>query len=238
MTSCHAEHSDRSTHPTTPHREDGLTQQLRAAVASAQISQGAPLGSSAPSSAYPASALSSGHVVSGPRRSESTGTSVSPVSTFSSGHLPGLDASPDLGHNPVPLFDTMPSGYSTDLPSPDVLLHLCVSLRSSNLVLMLLHSEYRAFFNVKYSPTHSSIGLLSSPGYNCLHSTRNTRQMRFFMRSAQTPHFMGRRQARVHPAAPAALERCMRDCAWPRPWKMQAWEDGCSRPYRVRANPV
>ncbi|KAF8607219.1 hypothetical protein BDV93DRAFT_552958 [Ceratobasidium sp. AG-I] len=127
------EHADRSSHPTSPHREDGLTKQLRAAVASAQISQGvqlpAALGSSAPSSAYPASALSSGHVVlsSGPRRSESLGTSVSPVSTFSSGHLPGLDASPDLGHDTGPLFDTMPSGYSTDLPSPDVLHHLVQS---------------------------------------------------------------------------------------------------------------
>ena len=63
---------------------------------------------------------------SGAHRSDSVGASVSPISTFSTGPMPGLEQSPELGQNSVPLFDAMPSGYSTDLPSPEVLLHLYV----------------------------------------------------------------------------------------------------------------
>ncbi|KAG8736437.1 hypothetical protein FRC10_009319 [Ceratobasidium sp. 414] len=107
-------------HPSSPH-EDGATKQLRAAVEATKLSS-PPAQMPSGSTNYSQAGVGSGSRHSG-YRSDSAGTSVSPVSTFSNG-MPGIEASPELGHNTAPLFDAMPSGYSTDLPSPEILLHL------------------------------------------------------------------------------------------------------------------
>ncbi|GAB1520425.1 hypothetical protein RhiTH_003500 [Rhizoctonia solani] len=116
----HHDHHDRSGHG-SPHHEDG-TQHIRAGVAATTIS---PRNQhSHHTQAFHSSGLSTSVGSSGPHRSDSVGASVSPISPFSSGPMPGMEHSPELGQNSVPLFDTIPSGYSTDLPSPEILLHL------------------------------------------------------------------------------------------------------------------
>ncbi|KAG9082380.1 hypothetical protein FS749_006882 [Ceratobasidium sp. UAMH 11750] len=94
---------------------------LRAAVAATKLSS-PPAQMPSGSTNYSQTGIASASHHSG-HRSDSVGTSVSPVSTFSNG-MPGIETSPELGHNSAPLFDAMPSGYSTDLPSPEILLHL------------------------------------------------------------------------------------------------------------------
>ncbi|KAF8667467.1 Fungal specific transcription factor domain [Rhizoctonia solani] len=117
-----AQHSDSHHHGHgSPHHEDG-TQHIRAGVAATTIS---PRNQhSHHTQAFHSSGLSTSVGSSGPHRSDSVGASVSPISPFSSGPMPGMEHSPELGQNSVPLFDTIPSGYSTDLPSPEILLHL------------------------------------------------------------------------------------------------------------------
>ncbi|KAB5589431.1 SNF2 family DNA-dependent ATPase [Ceratobasidium theobromae] len=121
-------HHDHKEHHLGSPQEDSPTQQLRAAVAAASISPRVNQLSSSVSStapAFPSSIMSTSvGSGSGAHRSDSAGASLSPISTFSSGQMPGMDHSPELGHNHIPLFDAMPLGYSTDLPSPEILLHL------------------------------------------------------------------------------------------------------------------
>ncbi|KAJ1300996.1 hypothetical protein OPQ81_003419 [Rhizoctonia solani] len=119
----HHDHHDRK-HSGSPHREDA-TQQIRAGVAATTISPRNQIPSSHNATGFHSSGLSTSvGSGSGVHRSDSVGASVSPASAFSSGPMTGMEHSPELGQNSVPLFDAMPSGYSTDLPSPEVLLHL------------------------------------------------------------------------------------------------------------------
>jgi hypothetical protein len=170
---------------------------------------------------------------SGAHLSDSTGASVSPVSTFSSGHMPGLDHSPELGPNSMPLFDAMPSGYSTDLPSPELLLHLCVTFHSYATHSNSCSTAYRCSSNVKSSPTPFFTARPSFLDSNFLRRILNTRPPRFSTPYAPT-HRSTVRKVQMRQVAIADTAQCTQGCAWPKRWKMRAWEDDCSRPYRVR----
>ncbi|KAG8689275.1 hypothetical protein FRC09_012490, partial [Ceratobasidium sp. 395] len=123
--------------------EDHATKQLRAAVAATKLSS-----PPAQSSGY--SGQTSHHSA---HRSDSAGASVSPVSTFSNG-MPGIEASPDLGQNTAPLFDAMPSGYSTDLPSPEILLHLVQSFFQCQIFANTLLHRSSLLSRLQLPPSH------------------------------------------------------------------------------------
>lgn len=147
-------HHHDPTHPHSPHHEDSSTQQLRAAVAATTIS---PRQNTLTSNGagFPSSVLSTSvGSGSGAHRSDSAGASLSPVSTFSSGQMPGLEHSPDLGPNSVPLFDAMPSGYSTDLPSPEVLLHLVQKFFQCQIFAPTLLHRSSFLSRLQLPPTH------------------------------------------------------------------------------------
>ncbi|KAG9114674.1 hypothetical protein FRC07_007617 [Ceratobasidium sp. 392] len=144
------DHHELTGHPSSPH-EDHATKQLRAAVAATKLSS-PPAQVLSSSAGYSQTGIGSASHHSG-RRSDSAGASVSPVSTFSNG-MPGIEASPDLGHNAAPLFDAMPSGYSTDLPSPEILLHLVQSFFQCQIFANTLLHRSSFLSRLQLPPSH------------------------------------------------------------------------------------